>query len=551
MSTAALQARTAPVANAPSSRTLVQRQCGCGTHIGGGSCESCNHAKAGLQRAAPPIVQDVLAASGQPLAQDTRNRMENHFARDFSGVRVHADGRADRSAGELGARAWTAGAHIAFADGQYAPKTPKGASLLAHELGHVVQQAGATPSRELLVGDADSAHEHEADELAAGKGGAGALGETMVQRSPLSGFVNVLLAIPHLFGSELFLDEDLKEYLAGLKTRHAPQNTTFSDNMARACVTEEAKFGPYDLETKTLLVQEMLTGYTSVFDENSIIKLLRRSPTEMPQIVAKIGREKLWSKFSGQNRRIIEALTMTAADAGDVLVTKLRAMDASNIQDYSANATDPAVKEAARKALALKKTTVPIPSNADVDASGTPSTTINGVKVVALPDVIDPKVGRHAYTEAKFSGSTPSEVSETGPDSDLPVGDPPPVVLIVTIHSIFASEEQKSLPSKYGVGTRPQDTDKSLQAHERGHGQAWFDFLRAHAPPVFTGKKGMKGSEYNAAVKQWEAAFKTYQDAAQDFALKAGDCVGTLPTDADYEGTGFKASICHEAPIKP
>src|SRR6185503_1600241 len=61
---------------------------------------------------------------------------------DFSHVRVHSDERAARSADEIGALAFTAGNHIVFGPGQFAPETSRGRQLLAHELTHVLQQRG-------------------------------------------------------------------------------------------------------------------------------------------------------------------------------------------------------------------------------------------------------------------------------------------------------------------------------------------------------------------------------------------------------------------------
>ncbi len=77
---------------------------------------------------------------GLPLDTATRSHMEKAFGRDFSHVRVHTDTPAAASARALGARAYTLGADIAFASGRYAPSTPAGRSLIAHELAHVVQQ---------------------------------------------------------------------------------------------------------------------------------------------------------------------------------------------------------------------------------------------------------------------------------------------------------------------------------------------------------------------------------------------------------------------------
>jgi hypothetical protein len=93
--------------------------------------------------AVPSIVPEVLRSPGQPLEPDTRAFMESRFGHDFSQVRVHTDAQAAESARMANARAYTVGREIVFGIGQYAPKTTAGKRLLAHELTHVVQQAGS------------------------------------------------------------------------------------------------------------------------------------------------------------------------------------------------------------------------------------------------------------------------------------------------------------------------------------------------------------------------------------------------------------------------
>jgi hypothetical protein len=132
---------------------LLQRQCACGQHTGGGECEECRKKSEGaLHRAAisatptntaPPIVHDVLSSPGQPLDTETRAFMESRFGRDFSQVRVHTDGRAAESAQSVNALAYTVGENVVFGAGQYTPTTTQGKKLLAHELTHVVQQVGS------------------------------------------------------------------------------------------------------------------------------------------------------------------------------------------------------------------------------------------------------------------------------------------------------------------------------------------------------------------------------------------------------------------------
>jgi hypothetical protein len=94
---------------------------------------------AGLQR-----------SPGQPLDAATRDFFEPRFGHDFSAVRVHADASAARSARDLNAYAYTVGHDIVFAEGRFAPRTPEGRRLIAHELAHVVQQAGVGSEPKLM-----------------------------------------------------------------------------------------------------------------------------------------------------------------------------------------------------------------------------------------------------------------------------------------------------------------------------------------------------------------------------------------------------------------
>jgi Domain of unknown function (DUF4157) len=92
----------------------------------------------------PPIVQEVVRTPGQPLDVATRSFMERRFSRDFSGVRVHTDAKADQSARAVNALAYTVGRDVVFGATQYSPQTHDGLVLLAHELTHTIQQ-GQTP----------------------------------------------------------------------------------------------------------------------------------------------------------------------------------------------------------------------------------------------------------------------------------------------------------------------------------------------------------------------------------------------------------------------
>lgn len=109
----------------------------------------------------PESVYDVLESDGQSLDSETRAFMEPRFGHDFSQVRIHADSHAAESARDVDALAYTVGNQIVFGASRYAPETPQGQCLLAHELTHVVQQNGS-PSFFPEIGAPDTPYEHEA-----------------------------------------------------------------------------------------------------------------------------------------------------------------------------------------------------------------------------------------------------------------------------------------------------------------------------------------------------------------------------------------------------
>lgn len=156
---------------------VLRRKCACGGTPGpSGECEACRKKRLGLQRlatgagpsVAPPIVHDVLQSPGQSLDTGTRGMMEARFGHDFSRVQVHTDAKAASSAQAVNALAYTVGNSVVFGSGQYAPATEHGRRLLAHELTHVVQQAGmAQPAvGQLLVGESHTSEEQAAERMA-------------------------------------------------------------------------------------------------------------------------------------------------------------------------------------------------------------------------------------------------------------------------------------------------------------------------------------------------------------------------------------------------
>src|SRR5215207_2323228 len=155
----ALRARTrVGAANDPAERAadgLAERalasgparagRCSCGGVAGpDGECAGCRTRR--LRRQAPTAsVEQTIGASGRPLDAATRGFFEPRLGSDLSHVRVHSGDRAAESAASLDARAFALGSEIVFGAGEYAPGTPAGRQLLAHELAHVVQEGDRHP----------------------------------------------------------------------------------------------------------------------------------------------------------------------------------------------------------------------------------------------------------------------------------------------------------------------------------------------------------------------------------------------------------------------
>jgi len=89
---------------------------------------------------------EAARGGGSPLPEGVRSRMEAGFGGSLGAVRVHTDARAARLSRAMSARAFTAGRDIFFGHGQYAPHTPDGERVLAHELAHT-RQDGASAHR--------------------------------------------------------------------------------------------------------------------------------------------------------------------------------------------------------------------------------------------------------------------------------------------------------------------------------------------------------------------------------------------------------------------
>jgi len=116
-----------------------------------------------------PLLRAALSeeTDGRPLEPRTRAFLESRFLRDLSHVRVHTGRWSALLASRLNARAMSIGRDILFGSGEYDPGTAEGLRLLAHELGHVLQQDGEKGAwLPKSIGRSDDPLEREADLIA-------------------------------------------------------------------------------------------------------------------------------------------------------------------------------------------------------------------------------------------------------------------------------------------------------------------------------------------------------------------------------------------------
>jgi hypothetical protein len=109
---------------------------------------------------------DDRRGRGHELDGEARANLEGAMGEDFSDVRVHDDADAHELSTAVSAEAFTTGSDVFFQSGKYDPSSSAGQKLLAHELTHVSQQRGATPTSDMTVSEPGDASEVEATSIA-------------------------------------------------------------------------------------------------------------------------------------------------------------------------------------------------------------------------------------------------------------------------------------------------------------------------------------------------------------------------------------------------
>ncbi|ELZ89509.1 transposase [Haloferax elongans ATCC BAA-1513] len=240
----------------------------------------------------PEPVRDVLSSPGRGLCGPIQSDIEEKMGETFGDVRIHTGSDAAKACDAVNARAFTAGNHIVFNDGEYDPKTPHGKYVLAHEMAHVKQQTGGAlsllpqPDSELVV-DPDERLEREADQAAAavlqGENGdnpriqrlPGTSAEVHIQRIP-EGKVFEALA---LFEAERG-DEDISDH----RQQHNNHQFGFLYEVAQDVIEKQDTQEKLDLKQEVAntkspdqTAEELSKRFDSIADLKSQIEDLKNS----------------------------------------------------------------------------------------------------------------------------------------------------------------------------------------------------------------------------------------------------------------------------------
>lgn len=227
---------------------------------------------------------------GEPLADSVRAYFEPRFGWDFSGVRVHRDAAAADAAASLRANAFTAGRHIVFGHGKFAPGEAGGRRRLAHELAHVVQQGTRAVPAGLVQRDPDTEAEVKA-----------VISPTVELRRQAAAEVGTQL--------DLRMRKRENEITASLRELGDKPKAAWAQRKAEALKKDLAK----DLDA---ILKEPDSGYVNSALRQDIAESAKRVTT---QKLALKGAEDQWAKydpiFAGED--VAKALgqdSLTAAD---------------------------------------------------------------------------------------------------------------------------------------------------------------------------------------------------------------------------------------------
>jgi hypothetical protein len=181
-----------------------------------------------------------------------------------------------------------------------------------------------------------------------------------------------------------------------------------------------------------------------------------------------------------------------------------------------------------------KHITAPIPKEATVNRQGQASFQINGIDVIAEPDITSNAEAMRNKAETKFGLVVDKEPDGQYDSRTNTVTSVTPPSVHATVYTTFGPGYDPTRSATYGRGTTQDDIkagNRNLGFHESRHGADWFEFLRQNAAPAFSGKPGIPLADFQKAREQFHAEIDAYNLRAQDYSKRLTDCVGTLPKE--------------------
>jgi hypothetical protein len=501
----------------------LQRKCSCGADGASGECEECRRQKeegtlqrkstgAGGPAYAPPIVHEVLRSSGQPLERDTRDFFEPKLGCDLSTIRLHTDARAAISAQAVEAEAYTVGSEIAFRAGRFAPHTLQGRRLLVHELIHTLQQRSRVreggialqrqpkpPQPSTLDPDDQKVVEIAQKEASNFKCNATA----------------VLWGIIH----KHFPDDARKVAGTGCESALPGLRTEFS--------TTDPK------DPKLTRAAPIIYAGKAFIDSTDAARLNDR--------VADVGKQ-----IEAIDDWRIANFLIDEKDLSNPRVTgQLRSMSPGQLVDYKNKSKDAEIQRYTENLLSFS---TPTQAGSAVDPlSGSMQLQVGGVNVVIKPDERQAAGVTGGDTKANLTlnpiGIPGFEYDAKGIVTRFPGYMPTATLEILTRYGPGASPEGTS---GYGRGTTPEDVKNkatALRFHEGSHGEDYINFLRQNPIPAFTGRVGMKKTDFEAAIASFKSALSNWGKRLNRSSQLRTDCVGKT-IDQFHAGESDYKNIC-------
>jgi hypothetical protein len=447
-----------------------------------------------------PAPEDVVASPGSRLDSSTRTLMEGRFHYDFSRIRVHDNPQAAASARAVRASAYTIGNHIVFDAGRYAPSTPSGQALLAHELAHTVQQQIGRS------GDSQAA-EREAESA----------------------------AVSFQAGTRVQVTSPAASY--PLQRQESSHDYYDAPTLVRNIIAEQFRSRREFLA----LYDPDLSGLKADFVSTKYVKPGEKKPSETHPIpVIYVGKDFLDLSAADQKTKVGEqldkidkwsinyanqALDKTQLDKAQLesidleneyVTSRIRGLNNDQLTKLAGAAADPGVSAYANSLLT---TSTPMQEGLTAASGGGLRAAIGPVTVIVLPDTIG-EVPKGTDADTKWSGGGVSRPTVKGGKVTGFTVSP------ITVQTTYSPTAIKSDDQRYGRGTTATEKEvgaKSIRYHEGSHGLDVIRWVRANP---FTGAIGDTLTAFQAKVKAFQQKF-----AELEKMKIATECAGT-PMDA-------------------